>query len=114
MSPLKYIVFIICISLLFFACEANEPAVSRAELIQEKLDERIALLHKNKRKRCLDETFAEAENIVDSMVRAQARREKDAISKPPKPTKPERPDVFILQDTGTIHPLVLDSMNRDK
>ena len=114
MLPLKYIAFVFCISFLFVACEANEPAVSKAELIQEKLDERIALLHKNKRKRCLDETFAEAEIIVDSMVRAHARREKDAISKPLKPTKPERPDVFILQDTGAIRPLVLDSINRNK
>ncbi len=98
------------IFLLFFACEPSEPATTRAELIEQKLQERIAQLHRNKQERCLDELLTEAGTIVDSILIERARRNKDMISKPPKPPKPERPDVFILQDTGSVRPLIIDSI----
>ncbi len=96
--------------LILCSCEERKPATTRAQLIENKLQERIAQLHRSKQKRCLEEAMQEAEQVVDSLILELAKSSKDSISKPPKPTKPERPDAFILMDTGNVHPLIIDTL----
>lgn len=103
--------FFIVSVLLLIACDPPEPSVTVEDLVQQKLQQKITDLHKNRRERCINEALESASLIVDSILIERARLEKDSLAKPPKPTKPEFPDVFILQDTtSAVRPLFQDSI----
>ena len=111
MKDFLHVLFFIVFVLIFTACTPREPSVTVEDLIQQKLAKKIADLHQTQQERCTKEALEAASSIVDSIMLERARLEKDKKARPPKPTKPEFPDVFILQDTTTeVRPLFRDSI----
>ncbi|MEN0045840.1 MAG: hypothetical protein AAF806_02140 [Bacteroidota bacterium] len=104
---------IIIIAIILSACEEDQSAELKQQLIAEKVEERVQRLMENKRIRCRDELMENANQIVDSILIAKAKASKDTIGKPPKPFKPEQPDAFLLEDTFAIQPLLRDSIVED-
>ncbi|MEM9848085.1 MAG: hypothetical protein AAF847_09375 [Bacteroidota bacterium] len=100
-------------SLLQLSCEEPPPSISKEELIAQEVQKRLKRLIKNKSQRCNQELMDQANIIVDSILIARAKADKDTIPKPPKPFKPEQPDAFLLEDTFAIRPLLLDTLPVD-
>jgi len=105
---------ILAILILFIcACEEDQSSELKQKLIAEKEEERVHRLMNNKQIRCREELMENANQMVDSILIARAKANKDTIAKPPKPFKPEPPDAFLLEDTFAITPLLKDSIPQD-
>jgi len=109
----KYSFALLLVCLNFFACEEDQSAELKQKLIAEKVEERVQRLKNNKSIRCREELMENANQMVDSILIARARANKDTILKPPKPFKPDQPDAFLLEDTFAIQPLLKDSLKMD-
>lgn len=101
--------------LLFWQCEPKDDGSAKAQLIEERVSEKVQQLINNKSERCRNELYTQANLIVDSMLIARARANKDTLNKPPKMAKPELPDAFLLEDSFAIQPVVpkQDSLKLD-
>lgn len=98
------------LGLLMMACEEDRTEELKAQLIQERVEERVNRVVETRRMRCTAAMFKEANRIVDSILIAQAKSNKDSIPKPPKPSKPDRPIPISPSDSATIEELQLDSI----
>ncbi|MEL6717600.1 MAG: hypothetical protein AAFP82_02710 [Bacteroidota bacterium] len=103
----------IILLLLFCACEKDQSAEVKQQLIAEKVEERVQRLMSNKYTRCREELMEKANTMVDSILIARAKANKDTITKPPKPFKPDQPDAFLLEDSFAIQPLLKDTLLQD-
>lgn len=104
-------------SLLFWCCEPEDNSVATAQMIEEKLGEKVQQLIDSKSERCWNELYTQANSIVDSVLIARARANKDTLNKPSKMAKPDLPDAFLLEDSFAIQPVIprKDSLSkRDK
>jgi len=70
------------------------------------VDEKLATRKTQGTKKCRDAALKEAEEMVDSMLMAQAKLSiSDTLGKPPKPPKPELLEVKKAKDNTPIKPL---------
>lgn len=104
---------LVILALVLYGCEEDQSAELKQQLIDEKVEERVQRLMNNKQIRCREELMENANRLVDSILIARARSNKDTIPKPPKPFKPEQPDAFLLEDTFAIIPLLKDTLLPD-
>lgn len=86
----------------------NEGIKTIEELIQLKVSEKVSTFKNRSIERCQERVIKRANEIVDSILIAQAKRVSiiDSIQKPPKPIKPEKPIIPIVEDTTPIKPLL--------
>lgn len=112
MKP-KYL-FALTFGLSLFAWLAFQETapVTKATLIQERLDSRIEKFRSDAWRRCLEDLYEEATQFVDSLLIEEARRNRDTIQKPPKPFKPDRPEAIPGRDSLPVAPLVRDTLNQ--
>ena len=80
--------------------EADVNALMEAE-VQKKLDD----FRRVKEERCLEELLKEAGRRADSILINQAFFERDTTLRPPKPLKPEKPEIKAYRDTTPLRPL---------
>jgi hypothetical protein len=106
------VLFLIFLLWILLACQKEEPKVTKVELIEQEVTLRIQQIMKNKKQRCLQESLERASTIVDSLVIARAKLDKDTLSKPPKPEKPLPPNRLTLKDTLQIKPFLSDSIRK--
>jgi hypothetical protein len=106
--------------LLIIACEPPDNSEAKAALIQERVEEKVQRLRDSKSDRCKEELYAQANELVDSILIVKAKESKDRLTKPLKANRPDLPDAFLLEDSFAIHPLLptsdrlrLDTINSD-
>ncbi|MEQ8703891.1 MAG: hypothetical protein RIC19_08215 [Phaeodactylibacter sp.] len=75
----------------------NRDAVE--EMIQQEVTERVATYRENRTQRCYQDAVKDAGILADSILLLEARLSRDTASKPPRPTKPERPVVKKMRDS---------------
>lgn len=111
--PIKYLqnnafLYLIILPLLFIlSCqtETTEP-IDKETLIAIEVSKRIKEFEKGVLKRCQENVLKDATLRVDSILIARAKAQRDTTSKPPKPFKPERPEIAVVEDTSAIVPLL--------
>ncbi|HMQ49739.1 MAG TPA: hypothetical protein PKA00_19860 [Saprospiraceae bacterium] len=84
--------------------DRDQAAVEKA--IAEEVNKRLAEFQKVRMDMCREETYKEAGRRADSILIARARLEKDSFQKPPKPIKPEKPAIKLLDDTLSLKPII--------
>ena len=87
---------------------------TRHQLIEEKLNERLADYRHRVVEKCQERILAEASSIVDSILIEQARLKKDTIGKPARLDKPEIPEIIPPKDSTPVAPLFGDTINGTK
>lgn len=93
--------------LLFSSCgEDNRNKIAVEKVVNEEIERRVNDYIQMRIKRCQDKAIAEANEIADSILIAEARLARDTITKPPKPLKPEKPEIKSLLDSTPVQPLV--------
>lgn len=75
-------------------------------LIQQTIKERLANYRKVRLEQCREKILAEATRQADSIMILEALLSTDSINRPPKPTRPERPEIKLLDDTTPVRPLL--------
>lgn len=94
--------------------EDMSPKLTKNDLIAATVQERIDNFIQVRKKKCVDDRLADAILRVDSILIARAKSQRDTFDKPPKPFKPDRPEILILEDTTPIAPILTlekDSLN---
>lgn len=105
---LSFLLF--CGLFLFFSCtEERKKPLTKAELIEQKIEEKLQRWKKSNARKCSERVLEAATNLVDSTLIARARLDVDSIAKPLKPTKPAKPEIKQLQDTLPIAPILKDT-----
>ena len=95
----------------FFACQ-KAPTKTKAEVMQERLDNRVRRWYVGMEKNCLKKVVDEATIIVDSTLLADAKFKRDTSDMPEVPGRPERPEFVPPEDTMPVQPLLNDSINQ--
>lgn len=75
-------------------------------MIQQEVDRRLNNYREVRLNRCEEDLLKEAVRRVDSILLEEARLYKDTVGKPPKPLRPERPELRPLLDTTPVRPLL--------
>ncbi len=97
-----------------FGCNSEvEKTPTKAEIIEEKIAEKLARWEQSMRRKCTEDVTAQVEYLVDSTLIARARLGLDSIGKPLKPVKPLRPEEKKLKDTFPVKP-ILDTLPQKK
>lgn len=113
---IKHIIILLLAIGLSSAClrERDRSAEVQA-LIEQTVEERLANYKRIRMERCRENIIKEANRIVDSLLIVEARREKDTLQRPPKPARPEKPELKTLDDTTKVKPLLPpeDTVERD-
>jgi hypothetical protein len=93
--------------------------VTKQDLIQEKVDERIENYLRLMHQKCEERVMERATAIVDSILIEQAKMRKDSMGKLPKPDRPAAPDIKSSVDSTPVAPLFsledsleIDTINR--
>lgn len=93
-------------SFLLGSCSKKQPPITKEQVIEEKLQERVERWKADLEKRCLDEAMDRAIAIVDSTIIANARLNRDTAGKPNVPVRPVKPEFVIPKDSTPVKPLL--------
>ena len=92
-----------------WSCEGSKEKKEELDIdaqVRLVVDEKLATRKTQRMESCREFALIEAEEIVDSMLMAQAKLTvSDTIGKPPKPPKPELLEVKKPKDNTPIKPL---------
>lgn len=93
-------IFTLLVPLLWGSCaEDNRNRIAVEKVIQEEVGKRVANYRENRMRRCYEDAVREASALADSILLLEARLTRDTASKPPRPSKPERPALKKLKDS---------------
>ena len=84
---------------------ASATHVDIDAVIEEKVQERLDEFREVIMKRCQDKALEEAGLLADSIIIEQARLKKDTTERPPRPLRPDQPEVMTLEDSLELAPL---------
>lgn len=102
------LILVLSLMLLLPAClSKKEYSEEEMQVLMDKeLQRKIAEYRDAKIKACQEEAFRQATKIVDSLVIAEAYFDRDTLSRPPKPIKPDEKAPEIKgPDTIQLKPL---------
>ena len=96
----------ILLTLLFTAFQDSEM-MTKEQFVEKHLNEKLQKYKNDKAKKCRQKAIDKANEIVDSILIAQARNIRiDTVQRPPKPIKPNRPNILTPNDTTPIRPVI--------
>ena len=100
------------ILILLLSLSCNPPkGKTKAEVIEERIAYRMGNWTHTYKKQCREDVLEAAAAIVDSTLIVNARRHKDTLDRPFRPSKPDNPNFVAPEDTVPVAPLVdLDSL----
>lgn len=124
MNRLRFFLALIAIALASACGEDDRNRIAVEQMIQEEVVQRVSTYRKNRTQRCYQDAVKEAGTLADSILLLEARLKRDTASKPPRPTRPERPAAKKLRDSllkvapllsedSILRLLKLDSLSRD-
>ena len=88
------------------ACKQKPPPKTKQQIMQEKLEERLAIWKADMTANCMEKALEKAVLIVDSTLIANARQHRDLSGKPAIPPRPEKPDFVVPADSLPVKPLL--------
>ena len=88
------------------ACEKKPPPKTKQQIMQEKLEERLAIWKADMTGSCVEKALEKAVLIVDSTLIANARQHRDLSGKPAIPPRPEKPAFTVPADSLPVRPLL--------
>lgn len=83
-------------------------------LIQEELKKRVEDYRLVVMQQCRERALLKASSLADSILITEARLSRDTLGRPPKPIKPEKPEIKLPKDSLPVQPLLpgrKDSLN---
>ncbi len=94
-------------------CVGCVSCLERQEYTQEEIDimirarveEKVASYRQIKTERCTEDILVRANAIADSILIEEARLHRDTVGKPPRPLKPQPPEIRHVKDTAPLRPL---------
>ena len=98
--------------LLFFAISGFQlsckkpPTKTKAQVIQERLDDRLTRWRNGVNRNCKKSVMDAAIAIVDSTLLANARFQRDTSDIPAIPDRPEKPDFVAPKDSIPVKPIL--------
>ncbi len=98
---------LIYLTILFFGLLSCESAthVDIDAVIEEKVQERLDEFRRVINQRCKDKALEEAGILADSIIIERARLQKDTSERPPRPFRPDQPELMTLEDSLELAPL---------
>ena len=90
----------------------RKEGISKEALIQQRLQEKIDRWHRSIEAKCEQRITQRASDLVDSLLIARARQERDTSLRPVKPIKPLAPGVKHPKDSLPVAPLVRDTSHQ--
>lgn len=106
MKKLLFIFTIIFIvSSFFFSCK-KPPTITKAQVIQERLEGRLERWREGVDRNCNKRVMDAAVAIVDSTLLANARFKRDTSDIPNIPDRPNKPDFVAPKDSVPIKPIL--------
>lgn len=91
----------------------DDNLIAVEAFVQEQVEERLANYRRILSQQCWEAVIQEAGVIADSILINEARRRRDSLGKPPRPIKPEKPELKKLQDSLTLDPILPDTISGD-
>ena len=124
MIPMQKNIWKISALVIFVCCGhacKKPPSKTKEQVIQERLENRLATWEKNYVNRCRKKVIERATSIVDSTLLTDARIKRDISDLPAIPGRPARPGFEAPVDSTPIAPLIqfirdsllLDSLGYD-
>ena len=99
------------------SCDKTSDKETMEELIAATVEERLDRYRQIRAEKCLERVLEEANRLADSILIAEARLARDTMAKPPKPFRPDAPEIIALHDTTPIAPFLIrkiqDSLFQD-
>jgi hypothetical protein len=93
--------------LLIAACDDEaKQAAAKEKAIMEELNNRLESWHAEIERTCIQQAYDEASRIVDSMLIATAKLQRDSTGKLFLPPRPEKPEFGASPDSITVEPLL--------
>lgn len=99
-------VFAIILLLAIGGASCKQEKTDRSPLLEAALSERLEAFRQTQERFCKEKSLEKAVKVVDSILVARARLEKDSLDKPPRPTRPERPALQSPLDSSPVRPLL--------
>ncbi len=92
--------------LLATSCAQRPKGKTKAQVIEEKVTERLARWERAWRRDCFERALERAGQIVDSTILARARANRDTSTRRLIPPRPGKPLVNIPLDTLPVEPFL--------
>lgn len=103
---LRIIITLSLLSLLA-SCEKDDRNKNAVQaIIEEEVAQRIENYKQVRMERCYEKALEEASYLADSILIREARLKRDTLGKPPKPARPEKPEIKTVLDSTPIKPLL--------
>ena len=106
MKKLLLIFTIIFIGGSFFYCCKKPPTITKAQVMQERLEGRLERWREGVNRNCKKRVMDAAVAIVDSTLLANARLKRDTSDIPNIPHRPNKPDFVAPKDSVPIKPIL--------
>ena len=93
--------------ILLFTAFQDVEMMTKEQFIQMHLNEKFQKYKRDNERKCRKKAIEQATQIVDSILISQARNIRiDTVQRPPKPIKPNRPNILSPNDTTPIRPVI--------
>ncbi|MCB0639024.1 MAG: hypothetical protein KDC54_20485 [Lewinella sp.] len=104
-------VFLLLVATLLAGCE-SATAVDVDQVIEDNVEERLAAFRAVLEDRCREQAVEEAGLLADSIILERARLNRDTTGRPPRPHRPDMPELLTIDDSVfQLRPL-FDSLGR--
>ena len=100
-----------CIGLGSLVACSEKPGTDQQRMayIEQQVQKRIVEYRRILNDRCREDVLEEANRLTDSILLVRARLERGSLNKPPRPNKPDKPEVKTIIDSVPVAPLFKDS-----
>ncbi|HHM21862.1 MAG TPA: hypothetical protein ENJ20_07540 [Bacteroidetes bacterium] len=92
------------LTMAFPACK-KPPSKTKAQVIQERLNQRLERWRKGMQRNCKNKIMETASAIADSTLLSNARLQRDTSGIPSIPPRPKLPDFTPPKDTTPVKPI---------
>lgn len=106
------ILFSAILFICFIRCE-KPPSKTKAQVMQERLDDRLGRWREGVNRNCRNKVMDAAIAIVDSTLLANARFKRDTSDIPDIPGRPNRPEFIAPNDTIPVKPILQNITDQD-
>lgn len=108
----RFLCLLIILGILTSCNGGSRDEADLEAFIQSEVDKRVTEYKNTIYGQCLDRALEKAGLLADSILIVEARLERDTSGRPPKPVKPERPEIKTLIDTLPIKPFFRDTIKK--
>ena len=101
----KIIFFVLMLTFSFMMSCERPAEIDIDQVIEEKVQDRLRNFKTVLDRNCMEKVYEDAGKIADSIILEYARQKRDTSQRPPRPIRPEQPELKVLEDTLHLAPL---------